>query len=282
MPLQSSEVISLLDIQTELGLSGTISLGNTAVRTLGKVPSGTISMSNFYGKANLQEVVFDNVGGAWGTPQNWNLYNLFVLQGIAITSKNIKVTIKNITISSTATSIPALETGTGWPTGTKLEVYLTNATVLGRGGNGGAGGYRTVGSPGGAGGAAMRITGAISGGAIKVELGPTCYIRAGGGGGGGGGGGIHHIGQEGTYYYTGGTGGRGAGTLGANTVGITTLYAGTGGTGGTYGTAGANGVSYSWAGGWAGGPAGAAGAALVNNTLATKVGWSGNYWGALA
>lgn len=278
MALQSSGAISLLNIRTELGLSGEISLGQTNVRTLGEVPSGAISMSNFYGKSDIQEVVFDNAAAAWGTPQDWNLWNIFVYRGIAITSKNIRVVLKNITISSTATSIPALETGVGWPTGTNLEVYLQNAVVVGRGGNGGAGGNRAAGAPGGVGGPAMRITGAISGGTIKVELGATCYIRGGGGGGGGGSGGSRFVVQDGTYYYTGGAGGRGAGTLGANTAGATSTYAGTGGTGGTYGAAGAAGAVDDYAGG----AGGAAGAALVNNTLATKVGWSGNYWGALA
>jgi len=279
MALQSSGAISLLDIRTELGAAGAISLGDTAVRTLGEVPSGAISMSNFYGKSDLQEVVFDNAAAAWGTPQDWNLWNIFVYLGIAITSKNIKVTLKNITISSTATSIPALETGTGWPTGTNLHVYLQNASVLGRGGNGGAGGFKAAGAPGGAGGAAMRITGAISGGTIKVELGATCYIRAGGGGGGGGSGGSNYVAQDGTSYFTGGTGGRGAGTLGAQTAGTNpSTYSGAGGSGGSYGANGANGIANDYAGG----TGGAAGAALVNNSLATKVGWSGNYWGALA
>lgn len=52
MTLQSSGAISLSQVNTELGLSSTaqISLNDSAVRGLAGVASGTISMSNLYGK----------------------------------------------------------------------------------------------------------------------------------------------------------------------------------------------------------------------------------------
>jgi hypothetical protein len=55
MTLQSSGAISLANVNTELGRSSTatISLGETAVRTLAGVASGAISLSNLYGKSNV-------------------------------------------------------------------------------------------------------------------------------------------------------------------------------------------------------------------------------------
>lgn len=55
MALQSSGSISLGQVNTELGRSATatISLGESAVRTLAGIASGTISLSNLYGKSNI-------------------------------------------------------------------------------------------------------------------------------------------------------------------------------------------------------------------------------------
>ncbi len=62
-------------VNTELGRSATatISLGETAVRTLAGVPSGTISMDNLRGKSN---VVFSPDGGtSAGSPVLLDDYN---------------------------------------------------------------------------------------------------------------------------------------------------------------------------------------------------------------
>lgn len=70
MTLQSSGAISLGNVNTELGRSSTatISLGETAVRTLAGVSSGAIALSNLYGKSN---VAFTPSGGASaGSPQS--------------------------------------------------------------------------------------------------------------------------------------------------------------------------------------------------------------------
>jgi hypothetical protein len=55
MTLQSSGSISLGQVNTELGRSATatISLGESAVRTLAGIASGTISLSDLYGKSNI-------------------------------------------------------------------------------------------------------------------------------------------------------------------------------------------------------------------------------------
>lgn len=55
MTLQSSGAISLGNVNTELGRSSTatISLGETAVRTLAGVSSGAIALSSLYGKSNV-------------------------------------------------------------------------------------------------------------------------------------------------------------------------------------------------------------------------------------
>ena len=65
MTLQSSGAISLGNVNTELGRSSTatISLGETAVRTLAGVSSGAIALSNLYGKSNVPPVTFTPDGG---------------------------------------------------------------------------------------------------------------------------------------------------------------------------------------------------------------------------
>lgn len=271
MTLQSSGAISLNNINTELGVaSGTArSLGETSSRNLAGVASGAISLSNFYGKSNVQEIVFDNSAAAWGTPQDWDLWNIFVHMGTAVVSDKVKVVLKNITITASSTGVYALNLGSGWPAGTHLHVYLENCSIIGRGGAGGAGGYKSPGGAGGAGGHAVLAL-PISGGSVTLELGVGAGLYAGGGGGGGNGGTrTSHAQPQGvpTYSYgTGAAGGQGAGTLGLQT-----------GNGGGYGAAGGYGAS----GYYGAGAGGAGGASLVNASIVNKLGFASNYWGAL-
>ena len=66
MTLQSSGAISIANINTELGVASTTtrSLNDSAARTLAGVASGTIRMSNFYGKSNAPAVTFTPNGGS--------------------------------------------------------------------------------------------------------------------------------------------------------------------------------------------------------------------------
>lgn len=142
------------------------SLGDTSSRNLAGVPSGAISLSNFYGKSNVQEVIFDNSGGALGNWQDQNLWNKLVSSGIAITSSSVKIILRSITITSSAISIAAIETGSGWPAGTNLEVVIESTSqIVGRRGTGGAGAAGTVGSTGVAGTGTYSSAGAAGGAA---------------------------------------------------------------------------------------------------------------------
>lgn len=265
MTLQTSGVISLSDVNVELSLSSTapISLNDTKVRELAGVLSGLISLSNLYGKSDVQVVTFDNSGGFWGTPQDWNLWNIFVFLGIAVTSQKVRVELVNITIMSSAISIPAFEVGSGWPAGTQLEIVVgSGAMITGKGGLGGASPSQN-GSPGQAGGPGLRASTSITSGSIKLTL-DGGSVRGGGGGGGGGG----DTARTGTsadgYKYSGGSpGGNGAGP------GARTLSSGNGGAGGDYGLAGDSGSWGSWGYGGAGG---AGGPAIVGSSHMTIVG----------
>ncbi len=57
MALPSSGQISLHDVRTELGLSGQISLTDSAVRSLFAIASGQISLHDGYGKSYLQAAI---------------------------------------------------------------------------------------------------------------------------------------------------------------------------------------------------------------------------------
>lgn len=64
MTLQTSGIISINDIATELGVSVTgLSLNDSRCRNLAGIASGGISLSSFYGKSNLAGLLSN---GTWG------------------------------------------------------------------------------------------------------------------------------------------------------------------------------------------------------------------------
>ena len=65
MTLQSSGIIKMSQIRAELSESGTVNLGRSSWRGLAGKPSGTIKMSDFYGKSSLT-VTFVPAAGSGG------------------------------------------------------------------------------------------------------------------------------------------------------------------------------------------------------------------------
>lgn len=145
-------------------------------------------------------------------------------------------------VYSTSTSIPAFDTGTSWPIGSKVSI-VNNGYIIGRGGDGGAGDPSYAGGGnGGSGGTAINlgintninnVYGYIyGGGGGGAGAGTTVwlwvYYNRTGASGGGGGAGNGPGGDFGSVYYAGG--------YGWNTDVAST--AGTAGTLSTYGLGG--------------------------------------------
>jgi hypothetical protein len=134
-----------------------------------------------------------------------------------------------VVVSSTSTSLPAFDTGTGWPSGITLK--LDNSGIIaGKGGKGGTAARFTAGN-GESGGLALLAQSLISvnnvniigggggggGGARSTAVGAFTYTYSGGGGGGGFGDGFSPISGGGsvfTYVFTAGE--NGSSVLGGN------------------------------------------------------------------
>ena len=261
MTLPVSGAISFNAINVELGVAGTTSasLDQASYRNLAGVPSGAISLSNFYGKANAFPFSISS------NQVNANLRSLAVNAGWNQTSL-VNATINGgVFIYSTSTGTPALTIAGAFPNGVTLT---NNGTIQGMGGNGGGGGNSNnfpnsglnPGSAGGGGGLALSVS-------TAVTINNAGRIAGGGGGGGGGrvwsanagkgfgtypgGGGGGGLGGNGGSGGPGGSGGAwgftpgdpgGGGSLTSNGGGG---YGpgGSGGAGGSYGAAGAAGGS---------------------------------------
>ena len=194
MALPPSGAISFNNINVELGVTGTTqaSLGQTSYRTLAGVPSGAISMSNFYGKANQFNFTIAS------NQTNANLATLATAAGWNGTSKVVATINSGIYVSSNATGTPGLTVNGSFPGGVAL---INNGFIIGMGGAGGQGRLGT-GFGGSSGGGALSVSTPIS----ITNMGP---IGGGGGGGGGGGQGWVFAGYSFlSYSGSGGGGGR--------------------------------------------------------------------------
>lgn len=279
MTINSSGPVSLggtttgQSIGVELGGTGTtqISLNDSSVRTLAGVPSGVIVMpTNFYGKSNTFSFSFN--GGT-----NVDLRTAAVSAGWNQSSALIATNTGDIISSSTSTA--ALVITGSFPNGV---TFTNSGSIVGKGGDGGIGGYWPYarGGNGTGGGTALSV-------ATAVTINNTSNIAGGGGGGGGGSG-------DGSSGYYGGGGGGGAGygtgasayggaangTITSGGAGGTSALGGSaaGGSGGGWGSAGASGGTFR---GSFQGSGGAAGAAVTGNSNIT---WTavGNRYGSIS
>jgi hypothetical protein len=279
-------------INIELGRSATAtsSLNESALRTLAGVPSGAISLSNFYGKANQFAFTISS------NQTNANLRTLAVNAGWNQSSKVVATIGSGVYISSNSTGTPGLTVNGSFPGGVWL---VNNGFIIGMGGAGGAGSDAgSDGVAGGGGGLALSVS-------VAVTVTNNGTIGGGGGGGGGGnavvyidsfffifdfyGGGGGGGGRTGATNSSGGAGGvptsgnlringsaGGAGTSGGGGAGGAggsgpSGTAGAGGAGATWGSAGATGGSATGFAAFSPGAGGAAGAAITGNSNITYI-----------
>lgn len=163
MALNGSGPISLIgatagqSIQQELGLSGQISLLDSAVRTLAGVPTGSVTMpTNFYGKSTV--FVFNQTISS--NTNDYNLRNAAIAAGwdqVSVLQATVTIN-SSIFVGSSSTGTAAFSTGSSFPAGSTLTV-INNGYIVGRGGNGGSGG----GSGGGGGAGVVNSSGGARG-----------------------------------------------------------------------------------------------------------------------
>ena len=288
MTLPVSGAISFNAINVELGVAGTTqaNINQASYRTLAGVPSGQISLSNFYGKSN-------RVSASATISANTANYTLNTAKApgyVAGVTDMILTINSGVFVSSSSTGTAALIVNTSWAAGDTVRIN-NGGTIVGRGGNGGAGRSNapSTADAGGGGGLALQVQRAIT-------MNNTNRIAGGGGGGGGGGTGQYiNIassggGGGGIGGSTGAAGGFGAGTgangtltsAGGGGAGQDNPYnpggklpnvpiqGGAGGAGGGYGSGGSSGSGGSPPSGAAGG-GGAAGGCITGNSFITYV-----------
>jgi hypothetical protein len=299
MTLQASGAISLGQVDTELGLSATatISLGDTNVRTLLGVASGSLSLSNAYGKSNIRTY---NITITTNTA-DLHLPTLTTAAGWpGGVVCNVNCTINSgVYVYGSTTATPAFRSGTSvalggvWVAGTVLTL-TNNGIIMGCGGAGAAGTVTVTGGNGLAGGQALSTSFAITvtnngtiaggggGGGSGSGVPLSVIVSGAAAGSGGGGGGQGYNGGAGGTFATGtlstnGTNGAAgtstaagaAGTTGSFTNGKTVVYSGASGAGGTSGVAGGAGAVGSYTTGATGGAGGAAGLAYSTASYIT-------------
>jgi hypothetical protein len=294
MTLNASGPISMAgtttgqSIEIELGESGTVqgSLNDSNFRTLAAIPSGQISLSDFYGKSN---VVTINLTISANTAN----YNIRTAAGSPSGVANVTVTINSgIVVYGYEGAIPppaAIDTGTGWTAGSTIAI-INNGNIFGGSG---------ITQPQNNGNSAPGTAGNQGGDALKAQYAVTVTnsgIIAGGGAGGGSGGAFNSVafggfggeGSGGIFGLSGsnpstsiaGQQGGGPGGTGGSTP-TTGLNFGTNGTGGnsistSTGTAGAGGGG----GAALGGDGGAGGTASSTSPVVTVLGGAGGTGGS--
>ena len=235
MTIKVSGPLSLSDIKNEFGSIGTTLNIDSYYRNGGLVPEAptndkipayatpypTIKFSDFYGaqKATALNITISN-----NTP-NVNMYTLARSNGWTNTATPLVYNLTiNAVVYSNSISSYALDTGSGYPAGSVINI-INNNVISGHGGTGGKGG-------GGANSGVSPSAGSKGGPAFiantLVNIWNNGTIGGGGGGGGGGSG-------SGGWNASGGGGGGGAG-FGAGAArqdaGVTvSRYGGVGGTG---------------------------------------------------
>jgi hypothetical protein len=294
MTLPASGAISFNAINVELGVAGTTTanINQATYRTLAGVPSGTIALSNFYGKSNRAAVSYTYSSNT----TNASL-NITSLSGYAAGTSDVTITINSgVYVYSTSTGTPGL-TLSGGSSGDTVTV-VNNGFILGKGGNGHGQTAGNAAQAGLVGGTALQLgfnttvnntngsAYVAGGGGSGAQLGGT-----GGGGAGGGNGGFFN-GKYGLFS-TGAAGG-GPGATGANGAGIPfgkgAINQGGGGgrilpgSGGAGGAAGGNNGSGGGSGGGGasnGGAGGAGGSGTSGgNSGVNAAGGGGGGWGA--
>lgn len=293
----SPNPISLSQVNTELTRSATatISMNEAAVRELFGVASGAIAMSNGHGKSS--QFVFSFGGGT-----NVDLRTAAINAGWNQLGKLIATNTGYI--SSASTGAYALTISGSFPNGVE---FINNGVILGRGGDGGAGGSIYTGvvqGVGASGGPALLVATAVTvsnngtisggggggGGGGRSSIGRGQYVSGGGGGGGlgvsSGGAGGEAMASYAANFGQPGVGGTlsapGGGGLGGSSVGtpVPGSWGANGGSGGVYGSSGGSGTTPttgSFVEGGAGG--GSGGAAVAGNGWITWTAFGSRYGG---
>lgn len=215
MALPTSGPLTLQDVQTEFGGTNPIGLneyyaGGGLVPagtsgTIGAVPSsGAISINNFYGTANVLQLVISS------NTQNFNLLTAAQAAGFVNGSaRPIQVTINaNVYVWSDSTSLAGFDTGA--ITGSGTITIINNGYIIGKGG---AAATSTT---------SASITSGAGGNAINIQKSVTITNNSGGFiAGGGGGGGTGKMGGNSIWALGGGGAGGGAsGTNAGGAIGI--------------------------------------------------------------
>ncbi len=237
MTLPASGSISLGQVNTELGVSATAtrSLGDSTTRTLFGVPSGAISLSQGYGKANQFAFTIS------ANQTNADLRTLAVNAGWNQSTKVVATIGSGVYVSSNSTGTAGLTVTGSFPGGVEL---VNNGFIIGMGGSGGNGQPTSGGgTSGSSGGIALAVS-------VAVSITNSGTIGGGGGGGGGGGSGYSYAGKDATNGRGGGGGGGGRSSSAANSAagaggassGSTWNYPGSAGTAGTVSAAGSGGA----------------------------------------